>query len=84
VTNPQRRRVSSGLRSARSYWSGIQWRKLLQLGPFRWRDLAPWRAVRVTVGVVVPLAVGAASGHLDYGAFTSLGALPAGSHHFRA
>jgi hypothetical protein len=83
VTNPQRRRVSSGLRSARSYWSGIQWRKLLQLGPFRWRDLAPWRAVRVTVGVVVPLAVGAASGHLDYGAFASLGALPAGFTSFQ-
>ncbi|MGW6745939.1 FUSC family protein [Streptomyces sp. NPDC055025] len=83
MTDPLRHRVSGGLRSARGYWSGIRWRKLLELGPFHWRDLAPWRAVRVTVGVVVPLVAGAAGGHLDYGAFASLGALPAGFTSFQ-
>ena len=54
----------------------IAWRKLAQLGPFHWRDVAPWRAARVALGVVVPLGLGWVSGHVDYGAYAALGALP--------
>ena len=49
---------------------------LLALGPFRWRSVAPWRAARVAAGVVVPLAIGWWSGHIDLGAFAALGAFP--------
>jgi len=45
--------------------------------------LAPARAARVTLGVVLPLIVGWRSGHLDYGAFMALGALPAGIASFQ-
>lgn len=83
MTNDQRRWTRSILRSSRSYLARFQWRKLWQFGPFRWGDVAPGRAVRVAVGVMVPLAVGSACGHLDYGAFASLGALPAGLASFR-
>ncbi|MFJ5220638.1 FUSC family protein [Streptomyces sp. NPDC088354] len=76
-------RERSDLRSARSYLGRFRWRRLLRLGPFRWRAAAPWRAARVAVGVVVPLAVGSAAGHLEYGAFASLGALPAGFASFQ-
>jgi uncharacterized membrane protein YccC len=55
---------------------------LLRLGPFRWRSVAPWRAARVAAGVVVPLAIGWWSGHIDLGAFAALGALPAGMASF--
>ena len=60
-----------------------RWRTLLRLGPFRWRSIAPWRAARVAVGVVVPLAIGWWSGHIDLGAFAALGALPAGMASFQ-
>ena len=56
---------------------------LLRLGPFRWRSVSPWRAARVAVGVVVPLAIGWWSGHIDLGAFAALGALPAGMVSFQ-
>jgi uncharacterized membrane protein YccC len=56
----------------------IAWNNLTRLGPFRWGDLALWRAARVAVGVVVPLALGWGSGHVSYGAYAALGALPAG------
>ena len=62
---------------------GSRWRSLLRLGPFRWRAIAPWRAARVAAGVVVPLAIGWWSGHLDLGAFAALGALPAGMASFQ-
>ena len=78
MTNDQPRWTHSTLGSSGSYLARFQWRKLWQLGPFRWGDAAPRRAVRVAVGVALPLAVGSASGHLDYGAFAALGALPAG------
>ena len=52
--------------------------KLLDLGPVRWSDADWWRAARVTVGVVVPFGAGAATNHLEYGAFAALGSLPAG------
>jgi len=61
----------------------IAWRKLAQLGPFHWRDVAPRRAARVALGVVVPLGLGWASGHVDYGAYAALGALPAGVASFQ-
>jgi uncharacterized membrane protein YccC len=83
MTNDQRRWTHSILRSSRSYLARFQWRKLWQFGPFRWGDVAPWRAARVAVGVMVPLAVGSAFGHLDYGAFAALGALPAGLASFQ-
>jgi uncharacterized membrane protein YccC len=78
MTNYQPQWMHSILRPSRSYLARFQWRKLWQFGPFRWGDVAPRRAARVAVGVAVPLAVGSAYGHLDYGAFASLGALPAG------
>jgi len=56
----------------------IAWNKLVQFGPFRWEGLALWRAARVAVGVVVPLGLGWASGHVQYGAYAALGALSAG------
>ncbi|MDX6295449.1 MAG: hypothetical protein QOH50_4524 [Kribbellaceae bacterium] len=64
--------------SSPGYLARFQWRKLWQFGPLRWGDVAPQRAVRVAIGAAVPLAVGSASGHLDYGAYASLGALSAG------
>lgn len=71
-------RTRGDLRAAHSYLRRFQWQGLLRFGPFRWSDVAPWRAARVAVGVVVPLAVGLAGGHLEYGVYASLGALPAG------
>ena len=52
----------------------VAWRRLAQLGPFHWRNVAPGRAARVALGVVVPLGLGWASGHVDYGAYAALGA----------
>src|SRR3974390_3625163 len=53
------------------------WREALRAGPAGWKDVVTWRTLRVAAGVVLPLAAGAASGHVEYGAFASLGALPA-------
>ena len=50
----------------------------LRIGPFHWRAIAPWRAARLAVGVLAPLIFGWATGHIEYGAFAALGALPAG------
>ena len=61
----------------------IAWNKLVQFGPFRWEGLALWRAARVAVGVVVPLGLGWVSGHIQYGAYAALGALPAGVTSFQ-
>jgi uncharacterized membrane protein YccC len=60
-----------------------QWRGMWRLGPFHWHELAYGRALRVAVGVAVPLVAGALTGRLDYGAFASLGALPAGFASFQ-
>ena len=57
--------------------SGFPWQRLVQVGTFHWDALAPGRASRVAVGVLAPLTLGWASGHLDSGAFAALGALPA-------
>ncbi|HUK07223.1 MAG TPA: FUSC family protein [Stellaceae bacterium] len=56
----------------------LSWKHLTQLGPFRWNQVAPARAARGAIGVVVPLALGWASGQVDFGAYAALGALPAG------
>jgi uncharacterized membrane protein YccC len=45
--------------------------------------VAAWRAARVAVGVVLPLVVGWLVGHVDYGAYMALGALPAGVASFQ-
>ena len=63
--------------------TAFAWRKVAQLGPFSTELLAPARAARVTLGVVLPLIVGWQSGHLTYGAFMALGALPAGFASFQ-
>ncbi len=55
----------------------------LRLGPFRWHDLEIGKAVRATVGVITPLAIGFALGRPDYGSYAALGALPAGFVSFR-
>jgi hypothetical protein len=59
------------------------WTGLARLGPFRWASIAPWRAARVALGVVSPLALGMATDHIKYGAYTALGALPAGIASFQ-
>jgi hypothetical protein len=58
-------------------------KKLPRFGRFRWGAVAPWRAARVAFGVVVPLTVGWMTGNVVYGAFTALGALPAGLASFQ-
>jgi uncharacterized membrane protein YccC len=55
----------------------------LDFGAFRWRDLAGGQAVRATLGVLTPLVIGVATGHIEYGSFAALGALPAGFVSFR-
>ena len=70
--------MGSGLQSSRSYLGGLGWKGLVRLGPFHWGAMAPWLVARSAFGVVVPFGVGAASGHLDYGAFAALGAFSAG------
>jgi len=61
----------------------ISWRRLAQLGPFRWGRLMPARALRIAFGVVLPLAAGWFAGHVEYGAYMALGALPAGFASFQ-
>ncbi|MBV9795264.1 MAG: FUSC family protein [Actinobacteria bacterium] len=50
----------------------------LNFGPFRWDAVDVPRAVRAGIGMVTPLAIGLATGHLEYGVFAALGAQPAG------
>jgi uncharacterized membrane protein YccC len=50
----------------------------LNFGPFRWSDVNIPRALRAGAGMITPLALGLATGHLEYGVFAALGALPAG------
>ena len=66
-----------------SFLRGLRWRSLIQLGPFHRGAVDPWRAARVGAGVLTPLALGYASGHVEYGAFAALGALPAGFASFQ-
>jgi uncharacterized membrane protein YccC len=78
MSRPDRFELRGNLRSSGSYLGDFRWRELVRVGPLRWGDVAPWRAARVALGVIVPLAIGSASGHLDYGAFAALGAQSAG------
>src|SRR5260221_899028 len=51
---------------------------LAGLVTFRRGELAFARGLRGAAAVVLPLVVGGATGHLQYGAYMALGALPAG------
>jgi len=55
----------------------------LSFGAFRWADINIPRALRAGAGMITPLALGLATGHLEYGVFASLGALPAGMVSFQ-
>jgi uncharacterized membrane protein YccC len=55
----------------------------LNFGAFHWSDIDVPRALRAGVGMITPLALGLATGHLEYGVFASLGALPAGMVSFQ-
>ncbi len=46
----------------------------LDLGQFRWRNVTPGRAARAAFGVLTPLVIGIATGHVEYGTFAALGA----------
>jgi uncharacterized membrane protein YccC len=73
------RRYVGDLRASRAFLaSEVGHGGWLDLGQFRWRDATPARAARAAFGVVVPLAIGIATGHVEYGTFAALGAQPAG------
>ncbi len=55
----------------------------LNFGAFRWSDINIPRALRAGFGMITPLALGLATGHLEYGVYASLGALPAGMVSFQ-
>jgi len=82
-----RRSAQHLLAELRTSWSYLttelrqsSWR---DFGAFHWHDLASGRAVRAAFGVVTPLAIGVATGYVEYGSFAALGALPAGFVSFR-
>ena len=73
------RHYVSDLRASRAFLaSEVSHRGWLDLGRVRWRDATPGRAARAAFGVVVPLAIGIATKHVEYGTFAALGAQPAG------
>jgi uncharacterized membrane protein YccC len=78
------RRYAAELRASQSFLAaevgGAAW---LNLGQFRWRNVTPGRAVRATIGVLTPLIIGFATGHVEYGTFAALGAFPAGTVSFQ-
>jgi uncharacterized membrane protein YccC len=78
------RRYLGDLRASRAFVAGeVAGPGWLNLGQFRWHNLAPGRAARTALGVLAPLAIGVATGHAEYGTFAALGALPAGFVSFR-
>lgn len=78
------RRYAAELRASQSFLSGEVGRGgWLNLGQFRWRNVTPGRAARATVGVLTPLVIGFATGHVEYGTFAALGAVPAGMVSFQ-
>ena len=73
------RHYAADLRASRAFLaSEVSHGGWLDLGQFRWRDATRGRAARAAFGVVVPLAIGMATGHVEYGTFAALGAQPAG------
>src|SRR5271166_203483 len=64
--------------SRRALAAGLSHGDWLNFGPFRWADLRVAGALRAGAGMLTPLAVGLVTGHLEYGAFAALGAMPAG------
>jgi uncharacterized membrane protein YccC len=56
--------------------------RLPRLDAFDWSALSMPDAVRGALGVTLPLVVGWLTGHVEYGAYTALGALPAGFSSF--
>ncbi len=73
------RRVVTDLQAGRAFLTAeLTQSGWLDFGAFRWRDLATGQAVRAAVGVITPLAIGIGTGHVGYGSFAALGALPAG------
>lgn len=58
--------------------AGLRAEPLWDLGGFCWSDVPAGAGLRSAAGVLVPLAVGLAAGHLRDGAYAALGALPAG------
>jgi Fusaric acid resistance protein-like/FUSC-like inner membrane protein yccS len=64
--------------SRRALAAGLSHGGWLSFGPFRWADLRVAGALRAGAGMITPLAVGLVTGHLEYGAFAALGAMPAG------
>ena len=54
------------------------WRWIARPGKFDWSELSTRRAARGALGVTLPLVIGWLTGHVTYGAYTALGALPAG------
>jgi uncharacterized membrane protein YccC len=78
------RQYVSDLRASRAFVaSEVSHGGWLDLGQFRWRDATPARAARAAFGVVVPLAIGIATKHVEYGTFAALGAQPAGMVSFQ-
>lgn len=63
--------------------AALKWHERAQLGRFSMERVAAARAARVAVGVVLPLLVGLLTGHIQYGAYAALGALPAGFASFQ-
>jgi uncharacterized membrane protein YccC len=73
------RQYVGDLRASRAFLAGeVSGGGWLNFGKFRWRDVTPGRAARAAFGVVVPLALGIATKHVEYGSFAALGAQPAG------
>ena len=78
------RRYVSELRASQAFLASEVGRGgWLNFGHFRWRDATPARAARATFGVIVPLAIGVATKHVEYGTFAALGAQPAGMVSFQ-
>lgn len=78
------RRYAAELRASQSFLAAeVGSGGWLNLGQFRWRNVTPGRAARATVGVLTPLVIGFATGHVEYGTFAALGAVPAGMVSFQ-
>jgi uncharacterized membrane protein YccC len=78
------RRYGDELRASQSFLAGeVGQPGWLNLGQFRWRNVTWGRAARSTVGVLTPLIIGFATGHVEYGTFAAFGALPAGTVAFQ-